>query len=516
MRHLALVCVAAVALYLPTVRYGFVQDDRAIIASNPAAHSIPAALRAFDSSYWPAESGGGLYRPLAVLSYAVDWAVSGGRPGWMHLINAAWHGLATLLVTLVLSRWLSPLGALAAGLVFALHPVHVEGVASLVGRAELLVAVFMFAAVMAARRKRWTLTVACAALAMLSKEHGVISAVLILLDDWLESGRGLRYPKAVYAVLVTVTLAYLGVWLVVGRPEAGDPAAPFFTATGAARLAIALPAVARAAGLLLWPLDLSADYNPQVIPFRMGLSLAALAGAVVLCGVIWLGVWARRRAPAMTFAAGAAALAYLPTSNLLFPSGVVLAERALYLPVILAAALAGVGIERLAGRYNVRVAGAILAVVVAGLAARSLRRLPAWRDNRAFLLTLLEDHPESSRAHASAAAVLAGLGDTAGAAREYARADSLFKEDPHLAAGRGFFLLTLGDTSVAAPLVARARALLPAGRVGLRGEFLLAVARGDTARARAVSDTALGRYPAERRWYFVDSQAVIRLLRPAG
>jgi len=53
------VFVAAVALYLPTVRYGIVQDDRAIIASNPAAHSIGAALRAFDDPYWPARDRGG-------------------------------------------------------------------------------------------------------------------------------------------------------------------------------------------------------------------------------------------------------------------------------------------------------------------------------------------------------------------------------------------------------------------------------------------------------------------------
>jgi hypothetical protein len=209
-------------------------------------------------------------------------------------------------------------------------------------------------------------------------------------------------------------------------------------------------------------------------------------------------------------------LAYLPTSNLLFPSGVVLAERALYLPVMLVAALAGAGMARLAAWRNPRLAGAVLGLALVALAGRSLARLPAWRDNRALLLTLLEHHPEAYRAHASAAAVLAGLGDTAGTRREYARADSLFPHDPHLAAGRAFFLLGMGDTATAAPLVARARALLPIERVALRGEFLLAVARGDTARARAVADTAMTRYPSERRWYFVDSQGVIRSLQAAG
>ncbi|PYO91425.1 MAG: hypothetical protein DMD58_04395 [Gemmatimonadetes bacterium] len=125
-RELVLVFVAAVALFLPTVRYGVVQDDRAIIASNPAAHSIGAALRAFDDPYWPRETGAGLYRPVTILSYAVDWTISGGRPGWLHVMNALWHGLATVLLVMLLARWLPTLGAAAAGLVFAWHPVHVE------------------------------------------------------------------------------------------------------------------------------------------------------------------------------------------------------------------------------------------------------------------------------------------------------------------------------------------------------------------------------------------------------
>jgi len=80
MKSALVVFVAAVALYLPTVRYGFVQDDRAIIAGNPAAHSVGAALRALGALYWPPESGAGLYRPAAILSYAVD-SLPSSRPG---------------------------------------------------------------------------------------------------------------------------------------------------------------------------------------------------------------------------------------------------------------------------------------------------------------------------------------------------------------------------------------------------------------------------------------------------
>src|SRR5712691_2575026 len=99
-RWLALLFAAAVAVYLPTARYGFVEDDRAVIAANPRAHSVPQALRAFDQPYWVGE----FYRPLTILSYAVDWTVSGGRAGWLHLANALWHGLASVLVVLLLAQ----------------------------------------------------------------------------------------------------------------------------------------------------------------------------------------------------------------------------------------------------------------------------------------------------------------------------------------------------------------------------------------------------------------------------
>ncbi len=501
MKPAVIAFVAAVALYLPTVRYEFVQDDRAIIAGNPAVHSVWAALRAFDDPYWPPESGAGLYRPVTILSFALDWTLSGGRPGWLHLMNALWHGLAAFLVTLVLARWLSPLGAAAAGLVFAWHPVHVEGVASLVGRAELLTAAGILAAVLAARRGWWVVAVACAALAMLSKEHGIIAGVAILIDNWLQGPERRRYPVGPWIALAVVTVGFVSAWLAIGRAGASDVAAVFMGRGVGGRLAVSLPAVARAASLLVWPASLSVDYGPQVIPARSSFSVAAAIGALVVVAVPLLVVWCRRRAPAVAFTAALAALSYLPTANLLFPSGVVLAERNLYLAVGLTAALVAMAFEWASSRWGQRPALAALGIVTLACGARSLARLPAWRDNRSQLLTQLAEHPESYRAHLSAAAVLAGLRDTAGARREYRVADSLFAGDAHMDAARALYLVGLGDTTGAAPLVRRARAALPSEPIALRAQFLLDLARGDRLGARSLADSAQQRYPWERKWY---------------
>ncbi|MGH7567985.1 MAG: tetratricopeptide repeat protein [Gemmatimonadales bacterium] len=504
----ALVFATAVALYVPTARYGFVQDDRGIVELNPAAHSVGAALRAFDQAWWPPPSRAGLYRPLAVVSLAVDWTISGGRPGRLHLMNALWHGVAAVLVVLVFARWLPLAGAALAGFVFAVHPVHVEAVATLVSRTELLATTGMLAGVLAARRGWWAASVACAAAAMLGKEHGVATGVLILLDDWLQPAGSRRYPSVFYAVLAAITAAYLAVWFHVGREATLDVAPPFIGAGTGQRLAVALPATWRAALLLVWPLDLSADYNPQVIPVRSGMSLGAVAGALVVLTVPLLGWWSRRRAPGVAFAVAAAVLTYMPTSNLLFPSGVVLTERGLYLAVALVAALAGYGYARAAAARRRGPASVVALAVCALLALRSLQRLPSWRDNKTFLLTLLTEHPESYRAHKWAATVLAGMGDTTGARREYARADSIFSGDPYLDASRAYFLVWSGDTTGVAALVERARRFLPQHPFALRARFLLLARRGDRAGARALADSVGQWSDLDTDWYRQEIQRV--------
>ncbi|HEV2670342.1 MAG TPA: hypothetical protein VGU74_04575 [Gemmatimonadales bacterium] len=511
-RELIVVFIAAVVLYLPASRYGFVQDDRAIIASNPAAHSIGAALGAFEDPYWPRESGAGLYRPVTILSYAVDWTISGGRAGWLHVMNALWHGLATVLFVCVIARWLPPVAATGAGLVFAWHPVHVEAVASLVGRAELLAAVGILGAILAARRGWWIGAVVCAALAMLSKEHGVVVGVVILFDKWLEASPpgGAQHAAPLkrgeiwfWVAIATVTIGYLVAWSLIGRAGASDTAAVLFGRGFFGRWAIALPAVLRAAVLLSWPVSLSSDYSPRVIPAYSGMSLAATLGLCIAIAVPIIMVRCRRRAPLISFATGLAALSYLPTSNLLFPSGVILAERNLYLAVAVPAAMLGVAAAWLEAKRGLRPAIVAIGVLAAACGTRSLVRLPAWRDNRAQLLTLLEEHPESYRAHASAAAVSAGLGDTAGARRQYEAADSLFAGDPYLTAAHAIFLLDRGDTAGAAPLVARLRtpAESAPNRAVWRARFLFELRRGDRKGATVMADSAKRYYPSDSAWY---------------
>jgi hypothetical protein len=487
-----LVFLVAVGLYLPTVRHGFVQDDRAIVELNPAAHSVGAALRALDDPYWPPPSEAGLWRPVTIASFALDWTLGAGRVGWLHFANALWHGLAAVLLLAVVARWLHPRPAVTAALVFAVHPVHVEAVAGLVGRAEMLVATLLLGGLLAARRRMWGVALPLAAAAMLTKESGVVVSVAILLYGWLDREVG-SPPRWFLAALVLITGAYVLAWRAVGGDAAGDVAAPFIGTSARQRLLLAFPAILRAVRLLAWPSDLSADYGPQVIAVGTGFTPAAVAG-VAAAGAVAVAVWRyRRSAPHLALTAGAGALCYLPTSNLLFPSGVVLAERNLYVAVALPAVLVAAATARVERRWGRGIALALAALVVGALAVRSAVRLPDWRSNRDHLLALLADHPESARAHFWAAGVLGAVGDSAGARASYDEAIELYDRDPHVLGAAAFFYLGVGDSIVAADLATRARDILPGQRDALRVQLALALAAGDSTRVAALSDS-IGRW----------------------
>lgn len=101
-------------------------DDRAYIVENPDITQISLAsiIKVF-SSYYVSN-----YQPLAMLSYMVDFYFSGLNPGVFHTMNILWHIVNVLLVIWwVFSMTKKMVPAIAVGILFALHPMHVESVA---------------------------------------------------------------------------------------------------------------------------------------------------------------------------------------------------------------------------------------------------------------------------------------------------------------------------------------------------------------------------------------------------
>lgn len=469
-----LAAVTAGVVYANAPLNHWAQDDVALVERNPAAHSVGRALAAWFEPYWPDEGEGtaGLHRPLVVLSYGLDWAVSGGRPWWFHVTNVALHALAVALVVLVASRWLSPAGSFVAGLVFAVHPVHVEAVANVVGRADVLAAIGVLLAVLAARRYRaearprtramWlAATVASLLVGLFSKEYAVVTVLVLAADQWISRERwGGTGP--LYAVLIGVSLGWLHLW----RSIAGAAAEPTVAAAlrglnGWERLATVLPVQFEVLRLLVWPFSLSAGYDAQVIPQRTELGALAVLAAVVSGCILILAVGRARRAPAAAFGLLAGILAYAPASNLAFPSGITLAERTLYFSVLAPSLIAGWAWVEFRRERWARAAGTALAVLLVAFAARTFTRTPFWRDSRTVVVEHYLQHPEDFRAHVRVGRSFEQQGELRRALREYLWAGELFGADPFVAVHSVRVSLALGDAETALKEAHRAWALMP-------------------------------------------------------
>src|SRR5579885_3050809 len=378
-RQYGAVAACAIAVHLGALANGWALDDVPIVALNPLVAHASGIWRAFAAPYWPPDFGGHMYRPLVIAGFALDRLVDG--TAWFHAVNLLWHAAAAVAVAALALRWTDGTGALVAGLLFAVHPVHVEAVANVVGRAEPMAALFTVLAVYAAlagKPAAWS--AGAFALGLLSKENAAVTPALVVWA-WL---LGLDRPDrrrmlALLASWAAVGAAYGVARALVRHPFAANMSvAPMFL--GASPVAVRLTAVAALADvarLLVFPLTLRVDYSPDErtlvtspLDPRFALGLACL----LLWAALLVLAWKRGR-KLEAFGLGWIGIALLPVSNLLFPAGFYLAERTLYLPSAGVALAAGAALARLP-RERLR---PVVAAVVVLAGARTAARVPVGK-----------------------------------------------------------------------------------------------------------------------------------------
>ena len=499
------VAVIACALlpYVPALWNGFALDDLYIVVTNPLVHSLQGVWSAFAAPYWPPDLGGQMYRPLPLAAFAVDWSIAGGHPALFHAVNLVWHAAAAVIVTALALSSPSPEGrggqgvrtALAAGLLFAVHPVHVEAVANVVGRGELMAAAGVCLAVYAAvvRQNVWW-SGAGLLLGMLSKENAVIAPALIAWA-WVTEPTPRPNRRRILEFIVSwVVIAgvYLAVRALVLHPYARLHAiAPVFLGEGAvAGRLTALAALSDVLRLLVFPLTLRVDYSPAERTI-----VTSLLDGRFLLGLACLGLWAwllvlawRRQRRVEAYGLGWIAIAFLPVSNLLFSTGVLIAERTLYLPSVGLALAAGAVLARLP-QQRFRVA---LGLIVLAGGLRAALRTPVWHDDFAVTHSILTDSPHSYRGPARMADVYQSHRQPERALAALREATRIYDRDPTLFIAGADAALTLGNSRLADSMLVRAEQLCYRCPGAYRTQALAARARGDSATA----DSLLARMPS--------------------
>ena len=522
-RRAALVCsLIAVVAYLPALRNGFAYDDAVAITSNPlvASHAFASILATpyHNAAFQTVPTG--VWRPLTTASFALDHLAFGFTPAALHAVSVLWHALATALVVLAATALgLSVRAAVAGGLLFALHPVHVEAVAALAGRGDVIATALALGAVIAAARARATLSGLLFFAALLAKEAALPLLVLLPAVPFLnpEGDRSARVKRLALASAVAATV-YLALRLfVLGGLTLPEGAVTFYEnpVVGLAfgdRLLTVAGLLARTAGLIVAPLHPTPDYGFAVVePARGILDPIVLAGIGVLAALTaWAALFRRDRTTVFLLAWCAAT--WLIVSNLVFVIGTPIAERQLYLPSVGACLLAGLLVDRACDRVGPRAPYAILGLVLLGATILTTRWTRAWESDATLFEAAYGNAPRSLRVLGNLAVERADAGRLDDARALLERAVVIAPEFPPTLVNLSGIVLEQGDAEAAIAYAERAVAADPRAAAALAQ---LAVARwshGDLDGAEAALRRAVDIDPR-----FVDARwRLARLLASRG
>lgn len=500
--RIGLIIVLAMLSTVSSMRNGFAYDDIPIIMENDSLHSPRNPLSWLGESYWPLARGGANYRPWTLLAFNFQWLIGGGSPWVFHLVSCILAVVIAVGVYTLARRWLSPMAALIAGAVFAVHPVHVEATGNVVGQAELwmtlaVVAALVFwtsAASLGPHAAGIRVTVLlCFLIAATAKEQGFLLPGFLLLAAVISGQKSGPSHDVDELRKILPILGGVGVALVILRSQVvdGSGAGPVVHGIRGLdlleRLPVVLSIIPEVIRLLIWPQRLAAEYGVPALAGSTGWTPAAFLGLLSLVIIALISVLGWRRAPLIVIGILWSALAWFPVSNLLVPTGILLAERTLYLPTIGVALALGATIDAVAETWKRRILVVCCAVAVLLGVLRSNSRQAVWRDNATLFRQTVRDQPRAYRSHALLATVHGAEGRPEEAIESYRRAVALYGGDPWLLEDYAHGLRQLDRCGEAIPLLDLALQLeadRPVASV-IRLECLMVIGSWDRAEALA-------------------------------
>jgi protein O-mannosyl-transferase len=411
------ILLATVAVYAQVAQFGFVTwDDPLYVTANP---HVQRGLT-LDGAAWALTTRhDSNWLPLTWLSHMLDVQLFGAWAGGHHLMNLLLHGLDTvLLFALLLAATRQRLASAFVAALFALHPLHVEVVAWVSQRKELLSTGFGLLAALAyvtwTRRgglARYAVMLFAFAAALAAKSMLVTLPFALLLLDYWPLARTTFGPRAADATprpLRRLLLEKLPLFALSAAASVNAFAAQQIARGHAPELSLALRvahaavAYCRYVALALWPSPLSVMYPHPFAPELGGepWSSVAVAASIAALIAITAAALAARRRPYLAIGWLWFLGTLVPVIGLvqIGPQG--LADRYSYVPLIGPFVALAWGardaIEALGGRPVARSVAWVLALIVlAGAGAASHARARVWRDSEALYLASLAATPRN-------------------------------------------------------------------------------------------------------------------------
>ena len=401
----------AFLLTVRTVNVGFLLDDHYQIQGNPAVKEL-RLHDLFTKGYWENASeggyqfleGGDLYRPLTSLSVALSYQLYGEEPAGYHVENAVLHAVTCVLVFwLIVTYGFSFLTALLTGALFAVAPVHIEAVANIILRNEMLAATFGLTYLILHARSRIYLALPFLVAATLCKENAIALPAIAYVADHVR----IRPEGMVRRILpsVVAALSYLCLrQAILGQLTLSESAYfPPEDSWPVVWLTMARFGFEQYVSASFLGTPLIFDFYREAYP-----TSGPQDGVAWLCLALWilLGAYAlyftfkKRSVPA--FALLLFFFLIGPTANVVTRIGVIGALRLMYLPYLGFALLLAYPLGRLAERARSQ-AGRTLVLTFSGLligayAVRTYTKLAVWEHALTFYEDVTEQAPRNALA----------------------------------------------------------------------------------------------------------------------
>ena len=476
----------ALALYAITLGGTYVYDDVYIVQLDPRLRDPWRWIEFWTRDYF---NGGidNLYRPLVSMSYAIQTLIHGNgedRAWLFHLVNWLLHGAVSGCVAEFTRRISSSRIALIAGLLFAAHPIHVEVVANIVGRAELMCGLGIMCAMLSFIWRPMSVGRAIDiwawfVLALLSKEQGMLLPLALLISAPLRKNAPvspdvnpkverlgsmwlfvlLAWTLASYVFLRENTLNLKFWW---ERGFLDWTINPLVLSEGAQQWLVPVALIGRYVALLVAPVSLSLDYGANVI-----LPSVSARDPYLYLGLIAITAWIallivalRRRRWLVACALMLLAIFYSVVANIATLIGVNFAERLMYIPsifflIIVARYLAGL---------RRRLMIVVVSIVLALLSLRTVTYAWQWNDRMWIYRHALEKQPKSLRAHLLLAEELRERKEYDRAEEVLARARGIEPDYWRLWLDSAVNQAAKGDRALAAKYISRAAGIRPSLR----------------------------------------------------
>jgi protein O-mannosyl-transferase len=403
-----LLLVGTIAVYVQTAHFGFVNyDDPDYTTGNPhvrAGLTLAGVAWAFTHSF------AGNWFPLTWISHMLDVSLFGLDAGRHHLMSVVIHASAAVLLYLALRRLTLPQwpSAMVAAL-FALHPLHVESVAWIAERKDVLSALFCMLTLWAYARYaerattgRYALALAAFALGLMSKQMLVtLPLVLMVLDYWpLQRGLKVREKLPFLALAAAAAIA-----AVLSHNEAGARASLDIFPLGL-RIQNALVTCVVYLLKMVWPSGLAVFY-----PYATSLLLPAIGSAILLAAITWSAL----RRPYLLAGWTWYLITLAPVIGIVQVGAQARADRYTYLPMIGVSIAAVWGVAELL-RTQPRVLAAIGMAVCVACAMLTYIQVGYWQDGVTLFRHTIEVTRDNYVAHFNLAAALEERGENAEAA----------------------------------------------------------------------------------------------------